>query len=83
MGPPFFFWKWVRVLPVEVQAAMKWPGDQKPKTFSQIRQRQSEYYYNISISISHVGYYYYIGYFCLQLCHLTILCIYIHNTFVS
>ena len=40
----------VRVLSVEVQAAMQWPGDQKPKNFSQTRQRQSEYYYNFSIS---------------------------------
>ena len=40
----------VRVLSLEVQAAMQWPGDQKPKNFSQTRQRQSEYYYDFSIS---------------------------------
>ena len=30
---------------------MQWPGDQKPKNFSQTRQRQSEYYYNFSIIV--------------------------------
>ena len=40
MGRPlFFFWKWVRVLSVEVQAAMQRPGDQKPENFSQTRQK--------------------------------------------
>ena len=58
---------------MEVQAAMQWPGDQKPQNFSQTRQRQSEYCYNLVLV--HVGYYYYISYFRLQLCHLTILCI--------
>ena len=33
----------------------------------------------IMLVLVRVGYYYYIGYFRLQLCHLTILCIYIHK----
>ena len=40
-----------QICKTSVQAAMQWPGDQKPKNFSQTRQRQSEYYYyNCSIS---------------------------------
>ena len=48
----------------------QWPGDQKPKNVKGSRS------IIIILVLVHVGYYYYIVHFRLQLCHLTILCIY-------
>ena len=73
MGPPFFsenglgFCQWRSKPQCSGQAI------RSPKTSLKLVKGSRSII--IILVLVHVGYYYYIGYFRLQLCHLTILCI--------